>query len=398
MKQHLCWWGAVVAFLAAMLTPPSHSEAQDFLRPRGIYLLGAGRDTTPDPVAMAKPFVDGYTLRLFWEDVEPVRDGYDFSAIDETLANLEPFGPAKRLTLELLARSAPDWILAEPGVVTYEAQDIAGVGPSSETVTLPVPWDEFTLTRWEALMGAMADHEVYDSATGSMVSLASHSRLAQVDANIPGLGGIRDLGNKLVTSPVYSRTAFLGAINRAVNATEDRFPESFIFLMFFGMNDGQNPPLNGEILEGLRGEFFPGTGQPRLGLFKENLSCASPAGLPSDALFTEQDRTFIMFQALQGWTAPFANSAATDACLVFDPPLPEGWQTGDPPTDNAVRRTAVSGPEVGMLLGINTFKARYFEMYIQDLQQDSFDDDFQMIHDIIWATEASAGLEGWVVY
>lgn len=369
---------------------PAFAAAQDFARPRGIYLLGAGRQTDPDPAVMAKPFVDGFTLRLFWDDVEPTAGAYDFAAIDETLANLEAHGGSKRLTLELLGRSAPAWLLALPGVATYEGVDIGGVGPGSETETLPLPWDETTLARWEALMEALASHEAFDAAAGAEVPFAQHSLLAQIDANIPGLGGIRDQGGMLVDSPLYDREEFLASVNRAVNATEDRFPQAFVFLMYFSMSDGQAPPLSGEILAGLRSEFFPGGGQPRLGLFKENLSCANPPGLPSDALYTEKERTFVMFQALQGWVGPFANTEATDACLVFDPPLEDGWQTGNPQVDNAVRRTAVSGPEIGMLHAIDKFGALYYEMYLTDLQQASFDDDFQAVHDIIWDTAPGA--------
>lgn len=394
MHEAIRWRRLLLAELLVFAT--NTAPAQDFDRPRGIYLIGGVGQTMPDPTVMAKPFVDGYTLRLLWEDLEPTRDGFDFSPIGTTLANMAAQGHHKGLTLEILPRTPPTWLLAEPGIVTYTAQAVASQGTGTET--LPVPWDPFLLSRWEAFTGALAAHEVMDEQVGGMVPLASHSRLKHINAEIPGLGGVRDLGNRLVNAPVYDRAALLGCISRAINATEDNFPSSHVFLLYFNMSDGQNPPLAGEILGALRTEFFPGGVEPRVGLFKENFSCTNPVVISTDAYVTERNRTFIMFQALQGWAGPFSNPEATDACLVFDPPLADGWQTGDLQVDNAIRRTAVSGPEVGMRHCMENFKAYYFELYISDLSLASFDDDFQLVHDEIFAAAPVTAQDGWVSY
>lgn len=371
---------------------------QECEKPRGIYLLGSLGQSNPDAVALAKPFVDGYTLRVLWETLEPQRDVVDFSVIDGALAALAPFGGAKKLTLELFSREVPSWVLAEPGVITYEAKPIGAAGQGSATITLPVPWDEFTLTRWEAFVTQVAAHTAFDPATGTLVPLSQHSLLSQITAEIPGIGGIRDQGNLLINSGVYNRTLFLGSINRAVNATEDRFPNAFVFLLYFNMNDGQNPPLNTTILSNLRTEFFPSGQPPRLGLFKENFSCNLPVGQAGDALFDSQDETFIMLQALQAWVGPFLTPENTDDCLVFSPPLADGWQTGNMQTDNVTRLTAISGPEVGMMYGLNTFDCRYFELYVNDLRQASFEDDFTAMHNLIWSLPCGDAGMSWVLY
>lgn len=95
---------------------------------------------------------------------------------------------------------------------------------------------------------------------------------------------------------------------------------------------------------------------------------------------------------------PFLDPPSTDECLVFDPPLADGWQTGNQTTDNAIRRTAVSGPEVGMQYGIATFDALYFELYNLDLSQASLDDEFQAMHDVIWEAAGPTIADGWQIY
>lgn len=394
MKNVAGWLLAI--FAVAANSSNSAAAPVSFERPRGIYLLGSLEQPLPVASVMEKHFVDGFTARVEWETFEPSRGEYDFSQLDATLAALAPYGGSKRLTLEIFAREVPPYVLAEPGVVTYQG---TGTGQASSTIiTLPVPWDEFTVTRWEALVTALAAHRAPDPATGTEVPLSAHSLLAQIDAPLPGLGGIRDLGNKLVQSPNYDRALFLGCIKRGVNIVEDRFPNASPFMLYFSMNDGQSPPLNPLILESVRSEFFPGGRAPRLGLFKENWTCSQPLAVAGDALAGSQSETYILLQAKQAWTGPFLDPPSTDECLVFDPPLADGWQTGDQRVDNATRRTAVSGPEVGMRYAMDTFQAMYFEVYLPDLQQASFDDDFQAMHDLIWADPAVATTDAWTVY
>jgi hypothetical protein len=381
--------------LSLMLVSPTH--ALEFERARGIYLLGnLGQRQLPADV-IELPHVDGYTMRLLWEEVEALEGKYDFSAISTVLGQLAPFGSRKRLTLELFAREVPQYILQHPGVKTYSITPRNASAPD----TTAVPWDEYALARYEALMQALAAYPVFDPAIGDMTPLRDHSLLAHVDAQIVGLGSVRDIPRDLPNAPGYSRDLFVPAGVASVGKTIAAFPGKFPFLAFFQMSDNiAQPPLDRVLLEQLRTAYFPGGNvKPQLGLFQENLACATPNTAFAYALAESQADTYILFQALQPWLAPFSNPSRTDVCLVFDPPLPEGWQTGDPATDNAIRATAIGGPEIGLRHAINNFSCFYFELYLQDLRHVPFRDEFMTIHDLIWeTTTGTSAMTGLIIH
>ncbi len=372
--------------------------AQGIRRPQGIYMIGNVGQSFPDPEVLARPYVDGFTVRVFWEDLEPQKGDFDFSIIEAALQNLASYGGTKRMTLEIFSREVPSWLLAEPGIVTYDARNIAGGSASGQTITVPLPWDPITLERWDLFVATLAAHQLYDEIAGIELPLASHSLLAHINAEIPGLGGIRDQGGLLVATPEYDRALLLDAISQAIHSMESRFTAPSVFLLYFDMDDGTLPHLGDVILTMLQDDFFPAPGREGVGLFRESWACDQPVGRPGDALFDMQDETFILLQALQGWVNPFQDPEATDQCMIFDPPQTPGWQTGDRLTDNEIRKTSVSGPEIGIIHGMQELNCYYFELYVGDLRHEPFADDLQQMHDLIWQMPPSPILNAWAIY
>src|SRR5688572_28691516 len=81
--------------------------------PRGIYVLGtlntnqlANIRTGP-----AYDFVSGFTLRVKWSDLETAPNVYNFTLIDQAVAQLQPAG--KKLTLEVFPNFVPAHVMSQ---------------------------------------------------------------------------------------------------------------------------------------------------------------------------------------------------------------------------------------------------------------------------------------------
>ncbi|MGQ0642450.1 MAG: hypothetical protein ACT4P6_17030, partial [Gemmatimonadaceae bacterium] len=85
------------------------------------------------------------------------------------------------------------------------------------------------------------------------------------------------------------------------------------------------------------------------------------------ALYQEKANTYVMFQMLQRWIAPLPSyEGSTDRCMTMTRP-------GD-------RTTATSGPELAIQFAYDTYGARYFEIYLEDLLHPGFAEEFQFWH------------------
>lgn len=334
----------------------------DVERPRGIYLLSD--PLAPSASILGQSFVDGFAQRLSWQKLEPAPGLYNFSRLDTVVAAMRPLG--KPFTLSILSLQVPTDLVTAAGPETVSVQFSQG------TVLTVLPWHRAAQERWEALLDSLANYRLPDDAAGGgPVPLRDHSLLYGISCTPFGMNGIRDLGGKLLSHPLYDRDSLIAGVLRSQVAMRDALPSPFGWLAFFRMSDRTPvPPLDVELLDSLRARFWNGNGPPRLGLFAENLACSTPTAAFAWALAQEQDATYITFQALQGWLSPFANPAATDACLVSATP--------------GNRSTAVSGPEVGMQYAYDTFHGRYFEMYKSDLGHPGFADEFAAFHAQLW--------------
>lgn len=355
--------GLVLALLlAACGSGSSTTSSTMFARPTGIYVLpttNEGPGSSASAVALvSQPFVDGWVLRLAWKDIE-VSGTYNWLRIDNALAALGSAVPAKKLTLSIFAMEVPSDVLAQSGVMTYAADTPTG------QVTTAVPWDETALLRWEVFCLALSNHSVSDVSAGTTVALRDHPLLAQLDTQIMGLGGLRDLNGKLVaTNGVaggYTRAAFTSATVRSIHAMVDNFPNKFHYFAFFNMIDKvASPPLYQDMLDTLMTEFNAGA-TPKLGLFQENLGCSTPNTTTTSpsawGLYTSRDRTFSMFQMIHSWVV---SSAAPEI------------------------KDCINKPGTAIGYAYNTFGTRYFEVYRTDLEYADYAPYFTSWHNTLF--------------
>ena len=344
VNQHLRDWFMEWGVLQASGSPNPARSA----RPRGLYVLDSPA-STPNPHGQsmrdanmrAHDFVAGYALRLSWDMLEPSPGTYDFRVLDWNLRRLQGMG--KKLSL-LFMNTDPAWVADTAGVTTgYDA----GVGRNRA-----VPWDPFLLARVEALLSALAAHTV------DGVALGQHPVLAVANFGLPGAKlAIRDPDSlRLRDMPGYTRAALSDAIVRNLRAATDRFPDVSIQIGIWPITDTDgSPPLWESIRQVILAEF-DGEQRPRVGFWMENLSASRPApgegpvsGRPVAAfgapLHLSQDATWVSFQALTPWAAPFAHHA------------------------EAVRHGT---PADGLEYAFSVYGSTCFELYVQDVDQAAY--------------------------
>lgn len=349
---------------------------QPFTRPRGIYVLDSGNPATyttsfgssislRDANIRNLPFVDGFTLRVAWSDVESgsTPGHYDFFII-QNLLNRLPSG--QKLSL-IIVPGEPAYIATTPGVQTW-----------NDAGTLrATPWDPILRQRRRAMLAAMSN------LVSGGVSLRNDPRLDLIDPYLPGgFTGIRDPNSTpLRDLPGYSRAKLLAAVQDELRALQDEFPGKFVQIGFWPITDGENAVYAGvSAAEWIRQQLlaeFNGSTRPRVGFFMENLA-AKKTGLDAEtssgtpvtgfasALYASRDDTWNGFQMLGSWVRPF--------------------------NDGHVTNNLYGTPANALEHAFNTYRAEYHEVYVGDIDHAAFHPLFQGWHDF-FASKASTAAD-----
>jgi dienelactone hydrolase len=360
-------------FSLLMVVTDTSAAAAQFSRPRGVFILDSGGPlnyTTTfgstislrDANLRSLPFVDGFTLRVSWSDVESgtTPGHYDFFNI-QNLLNKLPAG--QRLSI-IIVPTEPAYIATTPGVQTW----------SDAGLTRATPWDPYLRTRRRALLDAMG------SLVSGGVALRNDPRLDLLDPYLPGgFTGIRDPNSTpLRNLPGYSRENLLAAVRDELITLQQEFPGKFVQIGFWPITDAQDASYSGVTAsEWMRQQVlaeFNGLTRPRVGFFMENLAArrtgpnvepysATPVTGFGSALFNSRNATWNGFQMLGSWTRPF--------------------------NDGHVTNTLHGTPNEALEFAFNTYRAEYHEVYIGDIDNTSFQPAMQRWHDFYASTAST---------
>ena len=306
---------------------------------RGIYSLGAGRDNpnTPQDERLAGirdyDFVSGFTMRVFWTDIESTEGNYDFSVIDAAIQSVAALGQG--FNLEILNGEEPAYVLSGASATYLDHRG----------GTNPVPWDPFAQQRMAALRSALANHVV--TGSGSPHPLNADPTLRSIDSSPVGLNfGVRDLNSGIRNHPDYTQQRYIDAVADGVADSAAAFPNDTNFLAFFGFTDGQpGTPVDDQIIQRLA-PLYNGPGEAKLDFFVENLSDDGPVPLGSGSSPGNNLVDWVnmggdsMIQALDSW-------------LQHQPDR-------EPQLDS-------HNPATGIQLAYNNYGTRFFELYVADL-------------------------------
>ncbi|MFM7182994.1 MAG: hypothetical protein ACKO2G_16240, partial [Verrucomicrobiales bacterium] len=338
----------------------------------GLFVLDSGGATNyttsfgkaislRDANIRSHSFVDGFTLRVAWNDVESstTPGAYDFFIIQNALNKL----PAGQKLSLIIVPSEPDYIAATSGVETW-----SDAGTARAT-----PWDPYVQQRRRAFLAAMG------SLITNGIALRNDPRLDLLDPYLPGgFTGVRDPNStQLRNMPGYTRQKMLQAVQTELRAFQDEFPGKFVQIGFWPITDNENTSYGGVaaadwIRQQLLAEFNDLI-RPRVGFFMENLAAkrngplldpysATPVTGFGSALFNSRDATWNGFQMLGSWTRPF--------------------------NDGHVTNTSYGTPNDAIEFAYNTYRAEYHEVYIGDIDNAAFQPALQRWHDF-YATAAT---------
>jgi hypothetical protein len=313
-------------------------SGQLLAEPAGIFSLGNALDNPNTKIderlanIRSYDFVSGFTLRVFWKDLETSQGVYDFSVIDEAVKRVEAVG--QHLNLEVLQ-----------GVPQYVIDGAGSTYLNSRNEVTPVPWDSFAQSRFAALQNAMANH-VVDDGTGANLPLNQQSVLVSVGATPVGLNlGVRDLNNAIRNLPDYTQQRFINSIVQGVGVSRSAFSNQQGSLTFFAFSDGQaGVPVDQQLITRLDG-LYNGNGQSSLAFFIENLSDLGPVPLGVGST---------------------GNNLLTWSGLGGDTMMQglDSWLKHTPSRDSQLSSL---NPATGIELAYDTYGTRFFELYVTDL-------------------------------
>ncbi len=357
------------------------AAAAQFSRPRGLFVLDSGGATNyttsfgkaislRDANIRSHSFVDGFTLRIAWNDVESstTPGAYDFFIIQNALNKL----PAGQKLSLIIVPAEPDYIATTAGVETW----------SNAGTTRATPWDPYVQQRRRALLTAMG------SVVTNGIALRNDPRLDLLDPYLPGgFTGVRDPNSTPLRNIIgYTRLKMLQAVQTELRAFQDEFPGKFVQIGFWPITDNENASYGGvTAAEWIRQQLlaeFNGLIRPRVGFFMENLAAmrngplldpysATPVTGFGSALFNSRDATWNGFQMLGSWTRPF--------------------------NDGHVTNTTYGTPNDAIEFAFNTYRAEYHEVYIGDIDNAAFQPALQRWHDFYASavtTSASSDEDG----
>ncbi len=365
-------------FLYVVYDPAAATN--EFARSNGVFILDSGSGTAYTTTfgksvtlrdanirdsgdVNGAAHVTGFTLRVFWDDVESstTAGAYDFHLIENAMALI----PAGQFLSIIVVQPEPTYVAAGAATTWNDAG-----------TTRAVPWDPYLQARRQALIEAMAAFEV-DS-----IPLAVHPRLLFLDPYLPGgHTGIRDPNSANLSSlPGYSRANLLAAVQQDLHVFQDNFPGKTVQLGFFKVLDSENASYGGVAAwEWLRGQLlaeFDDSHRPRVGFFMELLAStrplpeaaytATPVTAFGQALYDSRNDTWSSFQMLGSWTNPF--------------------------NDGHVGNTINGTPYEAMEYGYGTYNSRYTEVYIGDMDNTAFIPVLQGWHDYLATIAAPTGL------
>lgn len=341
--------------------------------PQGIYVLDSNQGTAHNGSTLRDAnirtygFLRGYTLRAEWAMLEPSEGQYDFTIIDNILGKL----PAGQKLSLIIIPFEPHYIASTAGVTTWQDKDRSG-----NALTRAVPWDSYLRTRRRALYEALAEH-----ATGG-VQLRANPALDGIDPYLAGgFTGVRDPNTvPLRQLPGYTRALLLDAVRDELRAATSQFPNTFVHIGFWKVADTQSSPAAWEEIRLALLEDFDGVARPRVGFFMENLAASRPAGGGEPVtgypvtdfgapLHLSRDATWTGFQALTSWKAPF---------------------TGPDKVANA-------SPADGIRYAFETYGARYFELYVSDVDHAAWQPDLEEWADTLAETQQTSSATVWIV-
>ena len=309
-----------------VLTPLAWATAAGAAGIANLHTAGLAADQN----VLINESVDYNVIRVFWSQLEPQDDQFDFSYLDSEITLAAALG--KKTVLRVIAgRGSPDWILNNPAIaaVTYSRTRQDGL---LVTEKVPAPWQLAYKKEFKELLGKLA------AAYSNQIAAVSICGMDQAC----GINLGPDWTYKDWLAVGYSPRVYQKTINWFINLYNQSFPASLL-IFHTGKPFGDLSILTRSVSYGRRT-----VGPNRFGLMAENLK----ASFESGALPDSKRQVMIDYARRGGWIGyqsiwPVTNDRLNvNDCLTAE-------SDGD-----CLQRAVAAGVKDG---------SRYFEFYQEDI-------------------------------
>ena len=189
---------------------------------KGIYSLMKGMEPVNSSV-LKLPFVEGVSIRIHWDAVEPEEGRFDWSYIDNAFHEVKK--AKKKAMLRILPGiHSPEWIYKK-GVNSLEFKD---ANPHHKTYgklsRMPVPWDDAYITEWAKFINILGKR--YGSNDTLILVHMAGPTASSAEMHIPKKGE----GKTLIQEAGYSKDKIVKAWREVIDAYSNAFPKKALAL------------------------------------------------------------------------------------------------------------------------------------------------------------------------
>ncbi len=206
------------ALLSLCLSPPPAGAALPPI-PRGVYNIANSNIHCPDDV-LANPNLTAISVRYAWRDLAPTEGTYDWSFLDEEVANAAAAG--KKVMLRIMTQDGkPDWVTT---AVQHAGGKFFTFTAEGKTATIPVFWDPTYLAKKKAMIAAVGAHFTNNPAVAVVV--ASFANAGTEEWFVPHTA--TDINNWFAVG--YTSDKLIDAGKQIIDATMTAFPNQYVAL------------------------------------------------------------------------------------------------------------------------------------------------------------------------
>ena len=220
----------------------------------GVYSLSGATTGPINSGILSNPYVDGIVLRYDWNAIEPQDGVFNWSTIDNQIAQVRAHGKMISLGVKAGFRS-PSWIYAEGAQKFDFVWDLPSLAPLCSVQSLPVPWDPIFLSKWNLFVQALGRRYSSNAALTDVKISGINSKTEELtlphSVNVAINGGqctsYNDVENWQAIG--YTRTKVENAWQQIADTFHSSFPLPNITAQLV---PGGVPPIdaNGQIIPG----------------------------------------------------------------------------------------------------------------------------------------------------
>lgn len=214
------------ALAAGSVSPKA--PAATSTRPTSGVLFFATYGAKTDPLVLANPTITGGLYSIFWSEIETSRGQYDWSVLDEQIAEWRAVG--KRVALRIVWSSSGYW--RNPAAKTPTPQWVWDEGArfayhEDSRTEVPLFWDPIYQKRAQEFLAAVAKR--YDADPTVMFVDATPAaetnpyRFGTIDDNDPGFRDVF-LATAASDGRRYSSTLWWETLQTYIGTVKSKFP------------------------------------------------------------------------------------------------------------------------------------------------------------------------------